>query len=90
MTLTLAREPWGHGPATPCRELFRTMVSRITCQWETYQGKTGRTRYRLVGGEVALRDAELFSSCDGRAPTPPSVGSGSSGCWLPSPGCKPA
>jgi len=39
-------------PAT-VREVLRQFVSRITCRWETTQGKI-RTRSRLIGGAVEL------------------------------------
>ena len=42
-------------PAT-LRELFRLMVSRITCRWDRRTTKAGRQRYPLVDGIVELRD----------------------------------
>jgi hypothetical protein len=44
------------------REVLRQFVSRITCRWETAQGKT-RTRSRLVGGTVQLWEQTPFSVC---------------------------
>ena len=44
------------------REVLRQFVSRITCRWETTQGKL-RTRSRLVGGTVQLREQTPLSVC---------------------------
>jgi site-specific DNA recombinase len=44
------------------REVLRQFVSRITCRWETTQGKI-RTRSRLVGGTVELWSQTPFSVC---------------------------
>jgi DNA invertase Pin-like site-specific DNA recombinase len=44
------------------REALQQFVSRITCRWETTQGKI-RTRSRLVGGTVELREQTPFSVC---------------------------
>ena len=42
------------------REVLHQFVSRITCRWETSKGKS-RTRSRLVGGTVELREQTPFS-----------------------------
>ena len=43
------------------RELLQSVVSRIVCCWQHSKTKAGRTRCKLVGGEVHLRDNELVS-----------------------------
>ena len=42
------------------REVLRQFVSRITCRWETRKGKK-RSRSRLIGGTVELREQTPFS-----------------------------
>ena len=44
------------------REVLNQFVSRITCRWETTEGKL-RTRSRFVGGTVELRQQPPFSVC---------------------------
>ena len=53
-------------PAT-LRELFRQMVSRITCRFEKVARKGGRQFTRLVEGRVELRPSAMFDclSSDG-------------------------
>jgi DNA invertase Pin-like site-specific DNA recombinase len=42
------------------REVLHQFVSRVTCRWEPCKGK-GRTRSRLIGGTVELREQTPFS-----------------------------
>jgi hypothetical protein len=44
------------------REVLHQFVSRVTCRWETSKGKS-RSRSRLVGGTVELREQTPFSVC---------------------------
>jgi site-specific DNA recombinase len=44
------------------REVLHQFVERITCRWKTSKGKS-RTRSRLVGGKVELREQTPFSVC---------------------------
>ena len=51
------------GTANPAdlKEHFSRMVTKITCRWEKTKTKGGRTRVKLVKGEVEFRDDCLFS-----------------------------